>query len=63
LRRMISPVKTTDNLNEHAAERVLGPIRWWRDYGGRWPRGNALWRGGNHESVISVKLWRRRHIE
>jgi hypothetical protein len=23
-----SPVKTTDNLNEHAAERVLGPIRW-----------------------------------
>src|ERR1700722_11660685 len=60
-RRMISPVKTTDNLNEHAAERVLGPIRWWLDYGGGWARGDGLWGGGRNESVISVKLWRRRH--
>src|SRR5271170_1980432 len=64
LRRMISPVKTTDSLNEHAAAaRLLSSIRWWRNYGGRRPRGNALWRDGNHELVIYVKLWRRRHIE
>src|ERR1700722_4175689 len=49
LRRMISPVKTTDNLNEHAAERVLGPIRWWRDYGGGLARGEELWRGASDE--------------
>src|ERR1700722_9231293 len=63
LRRMISLVKTTANLNEHAAvERVLGPIRGWRDYGARWPRGNVLWRSEDHEPVNCVRSWRRRHI-
>ena len=36
LRRMIFPVETFENPNEHAATPPLfGAIRWWRNYGGR----------------------------
>ena len=55
LRRMISPIETTDQPR-------LGAICPWRDYGGRqFPR-NAWRRERHHEFVNCAGLWRRSHI-